>query len=68
MNKQTSSLAAETEMLRETYAAYNRNDIETAVKPFDEQIAWIEPSEYPGGGTYRGFATVKAHLSKSRET
>jgi ketosteroid isomerase-like protein len=63
-----SSLAAETEALRETYAALNRNDIEATVKIFDPQIAWIEPAEYPGGGTYHGHAAVKAHLSWARST
>lgn len=67
MNKQTSPLTAEIAALRETYAAYSRNDIETAVKPFDEQIVWIEPAGY-SEGTYRGLATVKAHFAKSRET
>jgi uncharacterized protein len=36
--------------------------------PFDPQIEWTEPAEYPGGGTYHGHAGVKAHLSQSRGT
>ena len=36
------------------------------VKAFDPQIEWIEPDEYPGGGTYRGRAEVEAHLSQAR--
>jgi uncharacterized protein len=64
----TSSLAAETDALRETYAALNRNDIEATIKAFDPRIAWIEPTEYPGGGTYHGHAAVKAHLSRARGT
>jgi len=62
------ALAAETETLKETYAALNRNDIEAAVMPFDPQIAWIEPSHYPLGGTYQGRAAVQAHLSHARST
>jgi ketosteroid isomerase-like protein len=68
MDNLTSSLAAETEALRETYAALNRNDIEATVKASDPRIAWIEPAEYPGGGTYHGHAAVKAHLSRARGT
>jgi hypothetical protein len=58
MDDLTSSLAAETDALRETYAALNRNDIEAAVKAFDPRIAWIEPTEYPGGGTYHGHGRL----------
>lgn len=66
MGNRTPSLAAETEALKEAYAALNRDDIPAFVKAFDPQIEWIEPIEYPGGGTYRGRAVVEAHLSKSR--
>jgi ketosteroid isomerase-like protein len=68
MSKLTTSLAAETEALREVYAAINRNDIRAMVEAFDPQIEWIEPAEYSGGGTYRGLAEVEAHLSQARET
>jgi hypothetical protein len=66
MGKPTPSLAAETEALREAYAALNRNDIPAMFEAFDAQIEWTEPAEYPGGGTYRGHAAVAAHLSQSR--
>jgi hypothetical protein len=68
MGKLTPSLTVETEALREAYAALNRNDIPAMVKAFDPQIEWIEPAEYPGGGTYRGHAEVEAHLSRARST
>ena len=68
MGKLTPSLAAETEALREAYAALNRNDIPATVKAFDPQIEWTEPAEYPGGGTYHGHAGVRAHLSQARAT
>ncbi len=68
MGKLTPSLAAETETLREAYAALNRNDIPAMVKAFDPQIERIEPAEFPAGGTYHGLAAVKAHLSQSRGT
>lgn len=68
MGKLTSSLAAEANALREAYAALNRNDISAFVQILDPQIEWIEPVEFPGGGTYRGLNVVQAHLAKSRET
>src|SRR5688500_16667066 len=68
MSEPTSSLAAETEALREAYAALNRNDIAGFVAVFDPQIERIEPADFPGGGTYRGLAAVTAHISKGRGT
>jgi uncharacterized protein len=68
MGKLTPSLAAETEALREAYAALNRNDIPATVNAFDPQIEWTEPAERPGGGTYHGHAAVTAHLSQARAT
>ena len=66
MGKLAPSLAAETEALRQAYAALNRNDIPATLKALDPQIEWTEPAEYPEGGTYQGHAGVKAHLSQSR--
>lgn len=68
MSKQTPPLAAETEAIREAYAALNRNDIPGFVAVFDPQIERIELVEFPGGGTYHGLAAVTAHVSKSRGT
>jgi ketosteroid isomerase-like protein len=68
MGTTTRPLAAETETLKEAYAALNRNDIPAMVKAFDSQMEWIEPPEYPRGGTYHGLAAVAAHLSRSRAT
>lgn len=63
MDKLTPSLAAETEALREAYAALNRNDIPAFVEIFDPQIERIEPAEFPQAGTYHGLAAVKVHVS-----
>ena len=62
MGKLTPSLAAETEALREAYAALNRNDIPAAVKAFDPQIEWTEPAEYPG----ERLTSVGPHETPSR--
>ena len=68
MGKLTPSLAAETQALREAYAALNRNDIPAMVQVFDPQIERIEPAGFPGSGTYRGLAAVQEHFSRARET
>jgi hypothetical protein len=68
MNDRNSALAAEIEALKGIYAALNRNDIPNFVKIFDEAIEWIEFAESPGGGTYKGRATVEAHATQARGT
>lgn len=68
MDTPTPSLAAETEALREAYAALNRGDIPGFVKVFDSQIERIEPADFPQDGIYRGLEAVKAHVSKGRGT
>jgi len=69
MSEQTPSLAAEIETVKQIYAAINRNDIPAAIRFFDPQMEWIEPSHYQGGGgTYRGHADVMAKISNGRNT
>lgn len=68
MGELTPTLAAETEALREAYAALNRGDIPGFVKLFDPQIERIEPADFPQGGTYQGLAAVTEHVSKGRGT
>jgi uncharacterized protein len=53
--------------LRSAYAAFNRGDLDSAVAPMDEHIEWIEPNEFPGGGTYYGHEGVKRYLKQSRD-
>jgi uncharacterized protein len=52
--------------LRAAYAAFNRGDIDGAVKSFDAVIEWTEPAEFPGGGTYHGIDGAKRYLTQSR--
>jgi hypothetical protein len=68
MDNVTPTLAAETEALRAAYAALNRNDIPAFVQPFDPHIEWIEPSDYPRGGTYHGLAKVMNIAAQGRAT
>jgi ketosteroid isomerase-like protein len=53
-------------ILQEAYAAFNRGDIVNAVRLLDPHIEWIEPKEFPGGGTYHGHAGVTNYLTHSR--
>jgi hypothetical protein len=48
------------------YAGSNRGDMTAAVEALDVQIAWTEPAEFPGGGTYHGRDGVKQYLTPSR--
>ena len=52
--------------LRMAYAAFNRGDIDTAVRFLDPGIEWVEPAEFPGGGTYHGLEGAKQYLTQSR--
>jgi uncharacterized protein len=52
--------------LRAAYAAFNRDDINAAVRSLDPQVEWIEPAEFPGGGTYHGVEGAKRYLEQSR--
>jgi ketosteroid isomerase-like protein len=52
--------------LRAAYAAFNQGDIDSAVRFLDPQVEWIEPTEFPGGGTYRGVEGAKQYLAQSR--
>jgi ketosteroid isomerase-like protein len=52
--------------LRAAYAAFNRGDMDAAVQSLDPQIDWSEPTEFSGGGPYRGRDAVKRYLTQSR--
>jgi len=52
--------------LRAAYAAFNRGDIDAAVRALDRHVEWTEPAEFPGGGTYHGIAGAKQYLTQSR--
>lgn len=58
----------ETEILKEVYAALNRNDISGFLKFFDPNIERIEFEGSPSGGVYRGYEEFKAHVIKGRST
>ena len=65
---QRTPLGAETEALKEAYAALNRNDIPGFAKILDPHIERIEPDDFPTGGTYHGLDAVTAHVAQGRST
>ncbi len=58
----------EIELLKQFFAALNRNDMQGITKYFDPQIVRIEPEGFPTAGTYRGIAEVQGHVTKGRGT
>ncbi len=68
MSEQTPALAAETQALKEAYAALNRNDVAGFTRIFDAQIERVELPGLPSVGTYRGLEEVTAHVAKGRGT
>ena len=65
-NPSTQSPAAETNALKEAYAALNRGDVPGFVAVFDPEIERVEPPDFPAGGTYHGLDAVRAHVAKGR--
>lgn len=66
MSEPTPPLAAETEALRQAYAALNRGDVAGFVAVLDPQVERIEPADFPMAGTYRGLAAVTEHVAAGR--
>ena len=58
----------EIKLLRQFFAAINRNDLPGITQYFDPQIVRIEPGGFPTAETYRGIAEVQAHVAKGRGT
>jgi len=58
----------EIKVLKQFYAAINRNDLQGITKYFDPQIVRIEPGGFPTAGTYRGIGEVQEHVTKGRGT
>ncbi|WP_413944362.1 nuclear transport factor 2 family protein [Bdellovibrio sp. HCB-162] len=65
---QNANAQNEIAILKEVYAAINRNDIPAVLKLFDPEIERIEPEGFPSSGTYRGLEKIEAHFSQARAT
>jgi uncharacterized protein len=68
MNDMTHSLAAETEAVREAYAALNRGDVDGFIQDFDPHIERIEFEGSPMAGEFHGIEAVKVHVAQGRST
>lgn len=56
------------EILKQFFAAINRNDMQAIVRNFDPEIVRIELEGLPTAGTYRGIPEVQEHVTKGRGT
>src|SRR4029077_10214641 len=52
--------------LRDAYSAFNRADMDAAVRGLDPQVGGTEPAGFPGGRTSHGRDGVKQSLTQSR--
>ena len=66
MTPHTPQNSARVAALRHAYAALNRGDIAPLLALMDDAIEWTEPSDFPGGGTYRGKVAVAPHFAAMR--
>jgi ketosteroid isomerase-like protein len=58
--------SSEIKQLRAAYDAFNRGDFDAAVSVLDENVLWVEPPQFPGGGIYHGKEEAKGYLKQSR--
>ena len=61
-------MSAQIEVLKQFFAAINRNDMQAIIEDFDPEIVRIEPEGFPTAGTYRGIAEVQDHVRTGRGT
>ena len=52
------------EQLRGSYAALNRRDIDGTMAVLDEHATWVEHSDLPEAGSYRGRDTIRNFLEQ----
>jgi ketosteroid isomerase-like protein len=62
------TMSTEIEILKQFFAAINRNDMQAITKDFDAEIVRVEPGGFPTAGTYHGIADVQAHIAQGRGT
>jgi ketosteroid isomerase-like protein len=54
------------ESIRRGYDAFNQGVFLEALEVFAPDILWVEPDEFPAGGTYRGHEGVVEYLTRAR--
>jgi ketosteroid isomerase-like protein len=55
-------VAAGAQIVTEAYAALNRGDVEAALEPLADDAEWMEHSELPEAGCYKGIDSIRALL------
>jgi len=50
------------ELVRSSYEAFNRDDLDAALAMMDEEIEWHQAQGLPHGGVYHGMASVRAAI------
>ena len=56
------------DQLKDSYAALNRRDIDSTVAVLDQDAKWVEHSDLPEAGSYRGRDTIRAFLESFLES
>ena len=58
------TIADAVDQLRDSYAALNRRDIDGTMAVLDEHATWVEHSDMPEAGSYRGRDTIRNFLEQ----
>lgn len=58
----------EIQILKDAYAALNRNDVAAFVRDFATDIVRVEFEGSPSGGAFNGIDDVTAHVERGRST
>jgi uncharacterized protein len=59
---------ADVERVETSYEALNRRDIDGTVAVLHDDAAWVEHSDLPEAGSYRGVATIRSFLESFMES
>ena len=57
-------MADTVELLKGSYAALNRRDIDGTMAVLDADAKWVEHSDLPEAGSYQGRETIRAFLEQ----
>ena len=56
----------EVDILKQLFAAINRNDVQAMIRDFDPQIVRVEPSDSAPADSYRGIEEVRENVRRGR--
>jgi uncharacterized protein len=63
-----SPVAAGAQIVTDAYEALNRGDIEGALEPLADDAEWMEHSDLPEAGCYRGIDSIRGHMESFLES